>query len=142
MAVMAQDKSTKRKFLIRECQGELNQGELEVVLARFPVQFSICRDSVPPARAYENQVEGTMEVYHSARVIDIFPPEGMRLSNAVVTDPEFPFRPDNIMDDQLGLRCCYHPQLLAFGIQRSPAWSEIEIDIHKFSKEQRFKKEY
>src|SRR3989338_6588130 len=105
MAVMAQDKPTKRKFLIRECQGELNQGELEVVLARFPVQFSICRDSVPPARAYENQVEG------------------MRLSNAVVTDPEFPFRPDNIMDDQLGLRCCYHPQLLAFGIQRSPAWS-------------------
>ncbi|VVB78552.1 Uncharacterised protein [uncultured archaeon] len=128
------------KFNIIECKGILNRSQLEMLLAKLPISFKIVDESINPAEGFRYETVGEMQAYHSARVISLFPLQFKRLSNAVVTDRDFPFRPDNIMDDNIGLRCCYHPKLTSFDIPAVDNWDEIEIDIHKFPHESRDRK--
>ena len=127
------------KFNILECQGILNSEQLETVLKKFPVDFYLVDEYVDPGISFQECKKEPVDVYHSTGVISIYPPKGKRLSNAILTKWNFPINPDNIMDDQLGLRCCYHPRLSAFGVELVEHGDEIEIDIHKFSKENNYK---
>lgn len=124
------------QFSIKKCEGDLDQRDLEAILDRLPIVFFTVDINSPRRTAFQTHEKGEMEVYHSARVISIYPPNGKRISCATVIKPEFPLRSDNIMDDQLGLRCCYHPKLEDFGIEPrdSRFGSEIEIDIFKHPK--------
>lgn len=126
------------KFNIVECHGVFTVEQVLKVLEQFPVEFFLVDENIDSRISFEKQKRGAMDVYHDARVIDLYPPEGKRLSNAVVTDKDFPFKPDNIMDDQLGLRCCYHPAPSTFDIRSKDDIDSMEIDIHKFSKAKRY----
>lgn len=124
------------RFNIIECEGHLTRKQLEKVLEQFPVDFYLVSKGTDSRISHEKHKLERMEVYHGASVIRLYPPKGKKLSNAHVTNPNFQFRPDNIMDDQLGLRCCYHPKLTNFGITSvDNNLGDIEIDIYKFAKE-------
>ena len=110
----------KTSFTIKECSGILNEEQLKTLLRKLPIEFEIVRmdfsqRGVPNSEEQFNEVE----VYHRAGVVSLNPLEGRRLWNAYITSPDFPLRPDNIMDDNIGLRCCFHPKL-AMNIHLNP----------------------
>ncbi|GEM_PF-3474749 len=119
---------------------KLDQGELERVLILLPITFTTCdEDYEVKILAEPKGRDKVMRVEHSNSVVSIYPPVGKRLYCATVTNRDFPLRPDNIMDDQIGLRCCYHPRLASFGGNLGKKYryrfDEIEIDIFKYSRE-------
>lgn len=124
----------KNKFKVIECKGILKGEQLDKILELLPFNFYTVEHDLDPERAFSSIKQRSIDVYHRARVISLYPPTGRRIYNAQVSDWEFPLRPDNIMDEQLGLRSCFHPRLTSFGLQPIEDWDEIEIDIHKFPK--------
>lgn len=128
----------KNKINITECDASavLTRQNLEKLLKKLPIAFYTAQKGVNPNVSYAYHKRGEMEVVHSAAVISIYPKKGEYLSNATLLDRDFPIRPDNIMDDQLGLRSCFHPKLSSFGLESSTARGitddEVEIDVHKF----------
>jgi hypothetical protein len=150
---------TLEKYELMQISGVLDKPQLESLLDQLPFEFSIVEDEKDPRDTLYTEERGPIEVYHFGPVVSIYPKDGKRLSNARVIDMDFPLRPDNMMDDTLGLRCCFHPRLTSFGINyvmnlgsRVPLDSshelgkfldEIEIDIHKFpieSRDRRYEK--
>lgn len=126
----------KTSFVIKECDGTLSRDQLNTLLARLPISFEVVGADYSPLAmcpSGENK-SNEMEVYHRAGVVSLKPAEGKRLWNAAVTDSDFPFRPDNIMDDNIGLRCCYHPKLASFGLPAKDkhGYDSIEVDIYKY----------
>src|SRR3989339_1128328 len=106
------------KYRIVEYEnGMLKRDELETVLQGFPMEYRFAKEETDPREVYNAFDKGTMEVYHHAGVISLFPENGYRVACATVTDWDFPIRADNMMDDTLGLRCCFHPRLSLFGIR-------------------------
>jgi hypothetical protein len=136
------------KYHIITCEGRLHLPDLNIVLAKLPMEFFFAQDITDPQALFNYQSthhKGQMEVYHVASVIALFPEDGERLACATVTDFDFPLRTDNIMDDGLGLRCCFHPKLESFdlGHLANDFLDEIEIDVHKFpykSRDRRYEK--
>lgn len=124
-----------QKYEIKQCSGGiLDESQLEGLLEKLPFNFNFAKEETYPWDVSGSYEQAFLEVYHSASVISLYPPNGMRLSCATVTDWDFPLRPDNMMDDCLGLRCCFHPRLSSFGldVRGQVVGDEIEIDIHKF----------
>ena len=109
----------------------LDMNALERLLRQLPINLWTCDEKADYDLHPNTFATDRIEVTHSAYVVYLCPPKGKRLQGATVTNPDFPLRPDNIMDDQIGLRCCYHPFLESFGI---PAYTReaIEIDIFKY----------
>ncbi len=134
-------KMAKPKYHVVENKGLLSPEELDKVLKRFPFEYHFAKEESDPRNVGDNFEIGTMEVYHKAAVISLFPQPGMRVSTAYCTDWDFLLRPDNMLDDTLGLRCCFHPSLSSFSIaarpERGVLGEQIEIDIHKFPKKSR-----
>ena len=129
--------TNQNKFNVRECRGILQREQLDAVLQQAPLEFYTVDRDVDPDMALEAQERGEIDVYHKAAVVYFFPPQGKRLSSARVTDLDFPLRPDNVMDELLGLRSCFHPRLSDFGISPPKNRSdEIELDIYKFPKKE------
>ena len=128
-----------QKYTIIEAHGRLALPDLNIILGKLPVSFQFSDEETDTRDTYETHQKGVMEVYHSALVISLFPENGKRLSCATFTDWDFPIRPDNIMDDTIGLRCCYHPKLASFGLEHlsDEFFDHVEIDIHKFPKQSR-----
>jgi len=112
-------------------------GGLEEVLRMLPIDFFTVEDNVREEISYSQAEQGVMDVYHDTLVVEIYPPTGRRLSNSSMIDMDFPIRPDNIMDDQCGLRCCFHPKFSSFGMAFPSGLKvhEFEIDIHKFPRD-------
>lgn len=137
--------TAKNKFNIVECENRaiLSKEQLEKLLNKLPITFYTVDKSVHPNFSYQSHEKGEIEVRHSAAVVTFHPPKGTYLSNAILTNMDFPIRPDNIMDDQLGLRCCYHPKLSSFGLENSEKRGildeYIELDIHKFPLREKYK---
>ena len=125
---------------IRESSA-LSKEQLERILGLLPIDFQVVNQNAPRDFSNANPHHEPLEVYHSASVISIYPQKGKRLYCATLTDMDFPIRPDNIMDDQLGLRSCFHPRLESFGIKTAygnfastaAINGEIEIDIYKYA---------
>ncbi len=118
--------------------GILCPNELERILEILPITFSTVERNSSNHYPLEKEFEHAIEVYHSAAVVELSPPEGRRLYCATVTNWNFPLRPDNIMDDNLGLRCCFHPLLVSFGLsQKDDFHDHVEIDIYKYSRRER-----
>jgi hypothetical protein len=119
---------------------QLNRQELEQLLKILPISFETVDESIPPNNWVSSDDKNeVMEVYHDAGVVNLYPPNGSRLYNACLYNMDFPIRPDNIMNDTLGLRCCFHPKVSSFGINpRTCHGDSIEIDIHKYSRENRY----
>lgn len=137
---MAKAALTARFNIVDAEGGVLTRGQLEKVLAALPIDFYTVADEAEARTAVQHHKVGSMDAYHNAYVISLYPPKGKKLSNAVVTNPDFPLRPDNIMDYNPGLRCCFHPKLIAFGmslVSKVPKLVSdyIEIDIYKYSKD-------
>ena len=134
--------SIQDRFRFVDLRGRLSREQIEMILERFPMKYYTVRRDVPADRVAEEAgyfvKEGIMEVSHGSRVIYLNPPEGMKLAKAVTTDMNFPFRPDNLLDDHIGLRCCFHPRLTSFGLPVIDKWDEIEIDVYKFPASDRY----
>jgi hypothetical protein len=129
------------KFKIIELtpHAQLNREELEQLLSLLPIKFETVDEPVSPQEALYKPKDGIMEVYHDAGVVSFYPPSGKRLYNACLFDMDFPIRPDNIMDDTLGLRCCFHPDVTSFGMfPRTFHGDTIELSIYKYSKKNRY----
>ena len=128
----------KNKFNIikSEERAVLDKSQLVKLLEKLPMVFYTVDQSVPPTNAIYKHETGEIEVRHSACVVEFHPPRGKYLSNAMLTDMDFPIRPDNIMDENIKLRCCFHPRLSSFGLENSTKRGtldkEIELDIFKF----------
>lgn len=131
----------KQEYEIKLCEGILNQGNLRGLLSKLPINFFLVNENIPLDQSIDQNSQGVIEVYHIARVISLYPPEGKRLCGATLIDMDFPLRSDNIMDEVLSsVRCCYHPRLTSFGLPIIDNWDEIEIDIHKNPRGHRYKK--
>jgi calcineurin-like phosphoesterase len=123
----------KTLFAIKECSGILDEDQLKTLLRKLPIEFQTVNADFPDRHVPLNKEEyREIEVYHYAQVVSLNPAQGRRLWNAYVTNSDFPLRPDNIMDDNIGLRCCYHPKLASFGLPIIKDINEIEIDIFKY----------
>lgn len=144
------------KYRIVEIKdGILLQDEIENILSQFPMTYNFALEGSDCRNVHSLFEKGTIEVYHDARVIALFPEPGKILSKAEVTNWDFPLRPDNMLDDLIGLRCCFHPKLSTFGV---PAYfrrvccqekdkdelrellDQIEIDVHKFPRDTKFRR--
>jgi hypothetical protein len=110
-------------------------GELEKIIERMKKFNNVVDAKVPARDSVMEEKPAMIDIYHRARVISLYPQSGKRLSKATVRNRDFPLRSDQIMDDNVGLRCCYHPKLTTFGIRAIDDWDEIEIDIHKYPKD-------
>jgi len=134
----------KNKFKIIESgrNATLSKNQLLKLLGNLPIVFYTVDMSVPPLFSYQSHEKGEIEVRHSAAVVDFHPPKGKYLSNAVLTNMDFPIRPDNIMDENIKLRCCFHPKLESFGLENSRKRGivdkDIELDIYKFPFQERY----
>ncbi len=130
-----EDKKNKFKIIESDRNATLNKNQLVKLLETLPIVFYTVDQSVHP-NATQNEEKGEIEVRHSACVVDFHPPKGKYLSNATLTDMDFPIRPDNIMDENIKLRCCFHPKLSSFGLEgsrkRGIVDKNIELDIYKF----------
>jgi hypothetical protein len=135
-----------QKYRIVEHEGGiLILSQLELVLDLFPMAYKFVKEDTCPRQNEFFLEDNVMEVYHSTSVISLFPEKGYRLAFAAVTDPCYSIRPDLIMDDSLGLRCCFHPKLSSFGvsvpgIDMGSCSDQIEFDIHKFPKESKYRR--
>ena len=117
------------------CEGVLRKEQVGRILTVLPMNFYMVNSNVPFSESVIEETPATLDVYHRARVISLYPQSGKRLSKAVVKNMDFPLRSDCVMDENIGLRCCYHPKLTEFGIKLNDNRDEIEIDIHKYSKD-------
>lgn len=130
--------ANQNQFRIIKCDGWLSRDQLEILLKKLPIKF-VTVDKNAPTQYFTYGKNGyVMDVYHFVGVISIYPLDGKRLHCASLTNMDFPIRPDNIMDDTIGLRCCFHPKLSSFGIQTNDFGTDIEIDIYKSCKADKF----
>ena len=124
--------------------GTINSDELEMILRNMPISFR-CLDEKSLERIGPHDKAVMNVEYYGAQVVSIYPQSGKRLSCATVTNKDFLLNPDNIMDDNIRLRCCFHPKIESFGVEKlqgSKFRGEVEIDIYKFSKDRKYKESY
>ena len=130
----------KNKFEIKECEGILNPKELEIVVSKLPIDFYMVKSDVDPhLSTWAKHTRGIVEVYHDALIINLHPAEGERLYNAEITR-NIPLNPHNMMDENLGLRCCFHPKIGLFLPEHREAKQEFEIDIYRHPRNDKYGK--
>ena len=136
------NKKNKFKIIESDRNATLSKNQLLKLLGNLPIAFYTVDQSIHPNLATRNEEKGEIEVRHSAAVVDFHPPKGKYLSNAVLTNMDFPIRPDNIMDENIKLRCCFHPKLKSFELKssgrRGIVDKDIELDIYKFPFQERY----
>lgn len=129
----------RNSFQIVECDGMLTKGQVRGLCDKLPIELQTVEIRRPPSKSGSMYARSKITVSHQDAAVHFYPPDGRRVSNAIIEDQDFPLGPCSMIREFPDMYFCFRPKLKSFDIAllENPN-ARIELVFYKFPKNTKY----